>query len=74
MAKGKVEQREDLAYLFAQVSLLSTDLQYTVTGLLGQLFQEGVAMMKAMVLQVGVLWERRTAEKITITKTATSPS
>lgn len=72
IAKGQLKQREDSAYLLAQVSLLSTDVQDAVTGLLGQLFQEGIAVMKAVAFQVRVLWERRTMEEIIITKTATS--
>lgn len=63
MAKRKLKQREDSAHLLTQVSLLSTDLQDTVTGLFSQLFQEGVAVMKAMVLQMGVLWKRGITEK-----------
>lgn len=72
IAKGQLKQREDSAYLFAQVSLLCTDVQDTVTGLLGQLFQEGIAVVKAVAFQVRVLWERGTMEEIIITKTATS--
>lgn len=72
IAKGQLKQTEDSAYLLAQVSLLSTDVQDAVTGLLGQLFQEGIAVMKAMAFQVRVLWKRRTMEEIIITKTVTS--
>lgn len=43
-------------YLFIQVPLFSTYLKHTVASLLGQLFQEGVAVVKTMILQVRVLW------------------
>ena len=43
-------------YLFIQVPLFRTYLQHTVAGRLGQIFQEGVAVVKTMVLQVRVLW------------------
>lgn len=42
-------------YLFIQVPLFRTYLKHTVAGLLGQIFQEGVAVVKTMVLQVRVL-------------------
>lgn len=67
-----MKQSKHWVHLLTQVSLFSTDLQDTVAGLFGQLFQEGIAVMKAMVLQVGVLWERGTKKEIVITKTATS--
>lgn len=43
------------AYLLTQVALLRTDLQDAVAGLLGQLLQERVAVVQAVVLQVRVL-------------------